>query len=178
MKAKDKDAQAEAASLAVENSRLQNEGLYLDNEFRRFQLQQAVVGATSQALRSPGSASTSGLPSAKYAIPGQADSRMDKPIPKFGWAYDDKGRLSLVPGDDYAQRYEDKLFLEYMPFIEAGMRALDSRITGDPVAGRVYNSRTGTWDKVPPNRSGRNKAKAGRNVSRSDLFDSYRNVWR
>lgn len=151
-------------------------GLRLENDIRAEQLLQMKensLEAVKKASRPPA------MPGVDNGvIPGQGDSRMDKPIPKFGWAYDDKGRLSLLPGEDYAGRYEDKLLLEWFPFIEAGMRALDSRVSGDPVAGRVYNSRTGTWDKVSPSRHRGNKTKAGRNVSRSDLFDSYRHVWR
>ncbi len=76
MKGKDKEQQSQAQGLLMrqgelqaDNLNLQNEGLKLDNEFRRFQLQQAVVGATNQALSSPANASFR-----KRLIDGQGDS--------------------------------------------------------------------------------------------------------
>lgn len=76
MKGKDKEQQAQAEGLLMrqgelqaDNLNLQNEGLKLDNEFRRFQLQQAVVGATNQALSSPANASFR-----KRLVDGQGDS--------------------------------------------------------------------------------------------------------
>lgn len=164
-------------AMQAETHAEQIRGLKLENDIRAqtlLQMKLDSLAAVKEIGRSPA------MPGVDNGVlTGQGDSKyMDKPIPKFGWAYDDKGRLTLVPGADYAQRYEDKLFLEWVPFIESGVRALDSRITGDPVAGRVYNSDTGTWDKVSSDWHRRNKAEAGRNFSPGDLFDSYRNVWR
>ncbi len=161
MKAKDKDQQREAFALAAkeanlqsQNMELQNEGLQLENEFRRFQLQQAIVGATSQALRSPGSASTRGL-GKRYAIDGQADSLIpkDSPItdvtPKYQWVQTADGKLELYPSSDYAQLWEDKpLGTDLMPLMEAGGVSLRAKITGAPVAGMVWDSSTDNWVAV------------------------------
>ena len=166
MKGKDKGQQREAlelasrqATLGLRNMELQNEGIELENEYRRFQLQQAIVGGTSQALRSPGSASTRGLGS-RYAIDGQADSRLpDKDgsvpagDPRFQFMETEKpGVFSFEPGSDWAQVYEDKnigpIPLDVLPLAKAYGKDLYGRMTGAKINGMVYSDSHGGWVKA------------------------------
>ena len=191
MKAKDKDQQREAFALAAkeanlqfQNMELQNEGLQLENEFRRFQLQQAIVGATSQALRSPGSASTRGL-GKRYAIDGQADSLIPKDspitdvIPKYQWVQTADGRLELYPSSDYAQLWEDKpLGTDLMPLMEAGGVSLRAKITGAPVAGMVWDSSNDNWVAVD-SPAGRRVLKRSKKPTKESTKRAYQHrFWR
>uniref|UniRef100_A0AAU8AV95 DNA pilot protein n=1 Tax=Dulem virus 110 TaxID=3145587 RepID=A0AAU8AV95_9VIRU len=191
MKAKDKDQQREAFALAAkeanlqsQNMELQNEGLQLENEFRRFQLQQAIVGATSQALRSPGSASTRGL-GKRYAIDGQADSLIPKDspitnvIPKYQWVQTADGKLELYPSSDYAQLWEDKpLGTDLMPLMEAGGVSLRAKITGAPVAGMVWDSSTDNWVAVD-SPAGRRVLKRSKKPTKESTKRAYQHrFWR
>lgn len=91
MKGKDRGEQEDAMALAVrqselqlENMQLQNEGAKLDNEYRRWQLQKALSGATGQALRSPASASVSSPSSQGDArISAKKDSDFELGTPFF-----------------------------------------------------------------------------------------------
>lgn len=165
MKAKDKGQQKEAlelasrqATLGLRNMELQNEGIELENEYRRFQLQQAIVGGTSQALRSPGSASTSGL-GKRYAIEGQADSRLpnkDGSVPagepRLQFMETEKpGVFSLEPGNDWAQVYEDKSFfglpLDIVPLAKTYAKDVLSRLQRKTINGMVWSDVHGGWVK-------------------------------
>ncbi len=154
MKGKDKEQQRDAlllaqkqANLQSENMQLQNDGLRLENEFRRFQLQQAVVGGASQALRSAGSVSTRGLSRRSYAIDGQADSYMGEPIEKYAWQITPSGRHEFGPSSDYASLYEDKLGIEWLPFLEASVLPKVKAATGQNLAGRKWSF--SDWDWIP-----------------------------
>lgn len=70
MKAKNREDQQLAQDLAREGVELQNEGLRLDNDFKRWQLQTAMSGATTQALNSPAGVNVG----QKEFMDGQADS--------------------------------------------------------------------------------------------------------
>lgn len=164
MKAKDKNQQKQAlalaekqAALSLHNMELQNQSLELENEYQRFKLQQAVVGGTSQALRSSGSASVSGLPASKYAIDGQADSRLpdkDGPVVSAGGLYNfmetsRPGVFELVPSGDWSQTYEDKpLGIDLWPIARTYARDLFGRFSGDTINGMVYSDTAGGWVKA------------------------------
>lgn len=166
MKGKDKEQQREAldlasrqATLGLRNMELENEGIELENEYRRFQLQQAIAGGTSQALGSSGSASTRGL-GRRYAIDGQADSRL--PIkdgavpagePRFQFMETERpGVFSFEPGNDWSQIYEDKSLLgiplDIVPLAKAYGKDLYGRATGAEINGMVYSDSHGGWVKA------------------------------
>uniref|UniRef100_A0AAU8B1A6 DNA pilot protein n=1 Tax=Dulem virus 91 TaxID=3145802 RepID=A0AAU8B1A6_9VIRU len=174
MQGKDREERRKALELQDKSIALDLQAKDLNNQILQSELASRRIRLAQQM--GPPTPSTRGLSAGKYAIPGQVDGRfMDKPVPQLGWAYDDKGRRKLVPGQDYQQLYEDKLFLEWWPFIQTWMREADSRITGDPVAGRVYDSHSGDWVRAPVSR---NRKSVKKERYKPDIFDSYRNVWR
>lgn len=153
MKGKDKEQQKQALDLAakesvlqLDNIRLQNEGLELENDFQRFQLQQAVAGSTFQALRGPGSASLADLRKFGYAIPGQADSKIKRVgdtvstgETRYQFQQLPSGAFSMEPGNDWAGLYEDKFPLDYVPILQTYAKDLFHRMRGDVVDGMVYS---------------------------------------
>ena len=152
MKAKDRKAQAQSMDLLMrqgelqtDNLKLQNDGLKLENEFRRFQLQQAVMGGTLQALRGPPSPSVSSRVSSRRLIDGQGDalvsSGFDEPIKSYGFRLDSDGKpTAVVPSDDYKSRSEDTLGIELLPWLNSIVLDTGAKYLGLN-AGDFY------WDK-------------------------------
>lgn len=157
MKAKDARQQQEAVDLAtkqsalqLQNMELQNQNLEIENEYKRWQLQTAMSGATGQALRSPGSAST-------RSSSGQPDARMpDKKgsVPAGDSMYSfqetyEPGVFTLQPGSDWAQLFEDKgMIPELWPLAKTYAVDLAHRFAGEEINGMVYSDSHGGWVKA------------------------------
>lgn len=94
----------------------------------------------------------------KPGMDGQGDSpNIDKPVPQLGFLKGPDGRLiNVIPGDDYASRYEDKFLIEWMPFVEAYLADKAAKYVGTSIGDYQWNKVKGTYEK-----------KVSRSVSRS-----------
>lgn len=87
---------------------------------------------------------------------GQGDSpNFDDPINELGTLRGPDGRLTdLVPGQDYAQLYEDKAFIEWIPAINAFIRDYYAKLGGSSgvVGNMKWNPKKGSYEKYVPRR--------------------------
>lgn len=74
---------------------------------------------------------------------------VDKPFNKYAWVVNPEGKLELQPSQDYAQSYEDKAFIEWIPWIHAFFKEGYHATTGKPLNGYIYNSRLHRWVPAP-----------------------------
>ena len=74
---------------------------------------------------------------------------VDKPFNKYAWTVNPEGKMELQPSQDYAQSYEDKAFIEWIPWINAFLKEVYYATTGKPLNGYVYNSRLHRWVPAP-----------------------------
>ncbi len=157
MKAKDRQAQAEALKLVktqsllqTENMQLQNRGLELDNDYREWQLATAMAGGANQALNGPANASTR----ARSLINGQDDSPIKGNVPSGEPMYQfmetsKPGVYTLQPGNDWSQIYEDKGYLlESWPIVKSNIIDYANRVSGGVINGMVYSDAAGGWVKA------------------------------
>ena len=140
LQAKTKEEQKDALRLQNQSIALDLRGKDLNNQILEAEL--ASRRARLAQMMGPPTPASSGLSAARYAIPGQSESRfMDETIPKYGFVVDDAGRRTLVPGQDYASLHEDKLGLEWKPFIESFGRELRAKLFGESIAGNRWSPR-------------------------------------
>lgn len=88
----------------------------------------------------------------KKQMEGQGESPyLDKTINHAGWVRDDKGRyLGLVPGDDLASRSEDKLIIEWLPWLSTWWQNQKGKTFGSEVAGRWWHGDDKGFLPYPP----------------------------
>ena len=127
-------------AMQAETHAEQVRGLRLENDIRAqtlLQMKLDSLNAVKQTGRPPA------MPGVDNTVlTGQGDSKyLDKPIPKYGFVVDDAGRRTLVPGQDYASLHEDKLALEWKPFIESFGRELRAKLFGESIAGNLWSPR-------------------------------------
>lgn len=110
-------------------------GLRLENDIRAEQLLQMKEQSLEAVRKASLPPSMPGLDNG--VIRGQGDSKyMDKDIPKYGFARTPEGKRELVPGQDYAQLHEDKLGIEWKPFIESTLKDwIHGRLLRRPIDG-------------------------------------------
>nr|DAU15051.1 MAG TPA: minor capsid protein [Microviridae sp.] len=138
-------------ALALKNQELNNQILEQELVSRRVKLFQQLT---------PGMASLYGLDRKRYAIPGQDDAVMPRVEgtvatgePMFQFMQQPNGSYSLEPGNDWAQAYEDKLLVEWLPVLETKLRDFYGRVTGNEIDGMVYDPQYAGWvpkDKGKP----------------------------
>lgn len=138
-------------ALALKNQELNNQILEQELLSRRVKLFQQLT---------PGMASLYGLDRKRYAIPGQDDAVMPRVEgtvatgdPRFQFMQQPNGSYSLEPGNDWAQAYEDKLLVEWLPVLETKLRDFYGRVTGNEIDGMVYDPKYSGWipkDKGKP----------------------------
>lgn len=138
-------------ALALKNQELNNQILEQELISRRVKLFQQLT---------PGMASLYGLDRKRYAIPGQDDAVMPRAEgtvatgdPMFQFMQQPNGSYSLEPGNDWAQAYEDKLLVEWLPVLETKLRDFYGRVTGNEIDGMVYDPKYDGWvpkDKGKP----------------------------
>lgn len=156
--AKTQQQQLDAIGLANKNMELQNKGLEQENYWRGLQ-----IGQLESNLRNGGisAAPAPDLNQAPGTIPGQSDSwnppkdpqgqYMDKPIVRDGWLIDEKGRkMGIIPSDDLAQRFEDKLILEWVPFAGSMVRGFRGKFLGQKVNGHWWHGEDKGFLTYPP----------------------------
>nr|DAJ57221.1 MAG TPA: minor capsid protein [Microviridae sp.] len=130
-------------ALALKNQELNNQILEQELVSRRVKLFQQLT---------PGMASLYGLDRKRYAIPGQDDAVMPRAEgtvatgdPMFQFMQQPNGSYSLEPGNDWAQAYEDKLLVEWLPVLETKLRDFYGRVTGNEIDGMVYDPKYDGW---------------------------------
>lgn len=91
----------------------------------------------------------------KRVMDGQAQSPyLDETIPEQGWVRDDRGRyLGVVPSSDLAERTEDKLVIEWLPWLSSIWRNTKGKLFGSEVAGRWWHGDSKGFLPYPPKRS-------------------------
>lgn len=83
------------------------------------------------------------------AKPGNS-SNVDEPYNKYGWVKNAEGKLELQPSQDYSQLYEDKAFIEWIPWLEANFREIRSKLTDEPLDGKIYRyGKNWGWRDAP-----------------------------
>lgn len=124
-------------------------GMELDNEYKQAQIDLMKVDAlassiaSNQAVNSPPSPQVNlqeptGLPSNPKIAP--AGTYVDKPIVRDGWVIDDRGRKTgIIPSEDIASRFEDKLIVEWVPFMGSVIRAFKGKFLGQEVNGHYWH---------------------------------------
>jgi hypothetical protein len=130
-------------ALALKNQELNNQILEQELLSRRVKLFQQLT---------PGMASLHGLDRRKYAIPGQDDAVMPRAEgtvatgePRYQFMQTPNGSYSLEPGNDWAQAYEDKLLVEWLPIFQTAIRDFTARAKGEEIDGMRYDADRGGW---------------------------------
>lgn len=122
-------------AMQAETHAEQIRGLRLENDIRAqtlLQMKLDSLNAVKQTGRPPA------MPGVDNTVlTGQGDSKyLDKPVKMYGMAIDDKGQAHLVPGSDYQQLHDDKLGVEWMPFIRSTLKDIfEGRLLGRDIAG-------------------------------------------
>lgn len=130
-------------ALALKNQELNNQILEQELISRRVKLFQQLT---------PGMASLYGLDRRRYAIPGQDDAVMPRAEgtvatgePRYQFMQTPNGSYSLEPGNDWAQAYEDKLLVEWLPIFQTAIRDFTARAKGEEIDGMRYDADRGGW---------------------------------
>lgn len=133
-------------AMQAETHAEQIRGLKLENDIRAQTLLQMKLDSLDAVKRTGRPPAMPGVDNT--VLTGQGDSKyMAEPVKKYGWAIDSDGTRSLVPGSDYQQLFDDKLGLEWWPFIQSVRDAGTSAVTGKPIAGRKFSF--SDWDWIP-----------------------------
>lgn len=154
-----------------------------DMNMRKEESDAKVLMYKSEALRNYAASQqvlkNTGLPPAlpsvgkEKLIPGQGDAPdkfMDKPIVRDGWLLDEKGRkMGVVPSDGLAQRTEDKMVIEWLPWIASSIRSSKAKYFGQELAGHWWHGNDKGFLPYPP------KKKKGFFGYAKDAFNYYRN---
>lgn len=146
LQAKTKEEQKDALRLQNQSIALDLRGKDLNNQILEAEL--ASRRARLAQMMGPPTPASSGLSAARYAIPGQTQSRfMDAPIKKYSWQITPDGKYEFGPSSDYAGLYEDKLGIEWLPFLESAVLPKFKALTGQPLGGRKWSF--SDWDWIP-----------------------------
>lgn len=100
------------------------------------------------------------MPSSGGVIDGQGDSKsnipgsvvaggVDAPFNKYAWTVNPEGVLELQPSQDYAQAYEDKWLLEWVPWVNAFLKENYHVLRGKPLNGYIFDTRLHRWVPEP-----------------------------
>ncbi len=155
LQAKTKEEQKDALRLQNQSIALDLRGKDLNNQILEAEL--ASRRARLAQMMGPPTPASSGLPAARYAIPGQSESRMpDKKgnIPAGSSMFQfmessEPGVFTVQPGNDWAQLFEDKgMVPELWPLGKAYLIDLFKRATGAKLNGMVYSDSHGGWVKA------------------------------
>lgn len=130
-------------ALALRNQELNNQILEQELVSRRVKLFQQLT---------PGMASLYGLDRRRYAIPGQDDAVMPRAEgtvatgdKQYQFMQRPNGSYTLQPSDSYAQNYEDKALIEWLPHAQAYLRSLLTRVSGGEIDGMIWDDAMQGW---------------------------------
>lgn len=150
LSAKTREEQKDALNLQNQSIVLDLRGKDLNNQILEAEL--ASRRAQLAQMMGPPSPATAGLPAGKYAIPGQVESKfLDKPINEHGFLRDSKGRLvDVIPSDDWKQRTEDTLIVEWLPWLAAASKNFMAKNFGQQVDGYYWHPERGEFLRSKP----------------------------
>lgn len=150
LNAKTREEQKDALRLQNESIALDMRGKDLNNQILESELASRRIRLAQQM--GPPSPATAGWSASKYAIPGQTQSRfLDKPINEHGFLRDSKGRLvDVVPSDDWKQRTEDTLIVEWLPWLAAASKNFMAKNFGQQVDGYYWHPDRGEFLRSKP----------------------------
>ena len=154
LQAKTKEEQKDALRLQNQSIALDLRGKDLNNQILEAEL--ASRRARLAQMMGPPTPASSGLPAARYAIPGQSESRM--PNSKGSVSAGDgmyqfmetsvPGVFTLQPGNDWAQLFEDKgMVAELWPLAKTYAVDLANRSPNKSINGMVWSDVHGGWVK-------------------------------
>lgn len=135
-------------AMQAETHAEQIRGLKLENDIRAQTLLQMKLDSLDAVKRTGRPPAMPGVDNT--VLTGQGDSKyMAKPIDKYAWQRTPTGRFEFGPSSDYAGLYEDKLGIEWWPFIEASVLPKYKAATGQTLAGRRWSFSDFNW--IPEN---------------------------
>lgn len=135
-------------AMQAETHAEQIRGLRLENDIRAQTLLQMKLDSLSAVKKTGRPPAMPGVDNT--VLTGQGDSKyMAKPIDKYAWQRTPTGRFEFGPSSDYAGIYEDKLGIEWWPFIEASVLPKYKAATGQTLAGRRWSFSDFNW--IPEN---------------------------
>lgn len=128
----------------------------IDSEILRNRI--ASMVALKDAARTPP------MPGSPTLLSGQGDALpsgtkvapyWDKSIPQVGFAHDPSGKkVAILPSDPMSQRTEDKLVVEWLPWIGAALDNLGAKLFGKEVHGYWWHGDKGYLPYPPKTRKG------------------------
>lgn len=128
----------------------------IDSEIARNKI--ASMVALKDAARTPP------MPGSPTLLSGQGDAPpvgtkdapyWDKSIPQMGFAHDASGKLiDVIPSDPYAQRTEDKLVIEWLPWLQALWQNVLAKGFGRSVGGYWWHGDDKGYLPYPPKKGG------------------------
>ncbi len=135
-------------AMQAETHAEQIRGLKLENDIRAQTLLQMKLDSLSAVKKTGRPPAMPGVDNT--VLTGQGDSKyMAKPVDKYAWQRTPTGRFEFGPSSDYAGIYEDKLGIEWWPFIEASVLPKYKAATGQTLAGRRWSFSDFNW--IPEN---------------------------
>lgn len=142
-------------AMQAETHAEQIRGLRLENDIRAQTLLQMKLDSLDAVKRTGRPPSMPGVDNT--VLTGQGDSKYLEPdIKKYGFVRTPDGGRELVPSSDYAGLYEDKLGIEWLPFIEATLKDhFHGRFLGKDIGGFVWDNRRQSYVPRSEYRSGR-----------------------
>lgn len=134
---RDREERRKAEALQDIQFALSTENQELQNDFLREQIY--ALRAKTALQMGPPAPSTRGL-GKSYSVDGQSDSKLPAGTgyaqagePLYEVQTDLEGRLALLPGNDYSQKFEDKFPLDYVPFLDSFWQRQKYVTNGEPV---------------------------------------------
>ena len=107
-------------------------------------------------------AKTAPMPGSPTLLPGQADAPpsgtreapyWDTSIPYSGFAHDQEGRKqAIIPSDPMSQRTEDKLVIEWIPWIGSVFDNFNAKVLGKEVHGYWWHGSDKGYLPYPPDK--------------------------
>lgn len=142
-------------AMQAETHAEQIRGLKLENDIRAQTLLQMKLDSLSAVKKTGRPPAMPGVDNT--VLTGQGDSKyLESDIKKYGFVRTPDGGRELVPSSDYAGLYEDKLGIEWLPFVEATLKDyFYGRLLGKDIGGFVWDSRRQSYVPRSEYKSGR-----------------------
>lgn len=144
-------------------ARFQQEQRYQDAQIRLIDSEIARNKVASDVARASIGMPPS-MPGSPTLLPGQGDALpsgtkvapyWDESIPQVGFAHDPSGKkVAILPSDPMAQRTEDKLVVEWLPWFGAALDNLGAKLFGKEVHGYWWHGDKGYLPYPPKTKKG------------------------
>lgn len=137
-------------AMQAETHAEQIRGLKLENDIRAQTLLQMKLDSLDAVKRTGRPPAMPGVDNT--VLTGQGDSKyLDRPINQHGFLRDSKGRLvDVIPSEDWKQRVEDTLFMEWVPWLDAASKNFMAKNFGREVDGYYWHPDRGEYLKTKP----------------------------